>query len=334
MSLPLAELYTTRHTQCQPWYQIVWEWEDDIAAVLGLTMRDCPPLRLDQVAGYLPIAPLLQQLPKYRNAPAVAYVMGLSPRRRFSFYNSPRIVPWIIDYFLPDDALPRFEQQFSRCPLVLVSSREAYERLQSLGCRLPIRHCALSISDRYHLDADKSFDKQVDLFVAGRLNKVLDTFLLRYVDEHPDFEYVGIKTTTDGGIYDRHFVSSHGRDFGSGNTREEYLNMLRASRSALYATPGIDTDQSRARGYNQVTPRFLEYLACGCHVIARYTDNPDTRYYDLSRFSPSVNNYEQFAALLDKARNEPADMAERAQYLMQHYTSRRAEELRQILTTL
>ena len=51
-------------------------------------------------------------------------------------------------------------------------------------------------------------------------------------------------------------------------SRDGYLDSMKKSRIALYATPGIDGGEKRTNGFSQVTPRFLEMVASGCNIIA------------------------------------------------------------------
>lgn len=96
----------------------------------------------------------------------------------------------------------------------------------------------------------------------------------------------------------------------------------------------MDVGPLRSNGFNQVTPRFLEYLACGCHIISRYPDNPDTAYFNLAGMSTRVDSYQAFEETFDRARTIPCDMAGYASYLDKHYTSVRAEALASIISPL
>lgn len=102
----------------------------------------------------------------------------------------------------------------------------------------------------------------------------------------------------------------------------------------LYSTPGMDGCKIEANGYNQVTPRFLEYISCGCHVLARYPDNEDTDWYDLQTMAKRINSYEEFEIAVDEARKNPVDMKLYSDYLAKHYTSVRARELEALLKEL
>jgi hypothetical protein len=109
------------------------------------------------------------------------------------------------------------------------------------------------------------------------------------------------------------------------------MDLMRKSRIGFYATPGIDGGEIRTKGFNQVTPRFLELLSCECHVIARYKNNPDTDYYELSKFSTNINSYETFENTMNWARNNPIDKNKYVEYLEKHYTSERVQLLKMIL---
>ena len=87
-------------------------------------------------------------------------------------------------------------------------------------------------------------------------------------------------------------------------------------------------------GFSQVTPRFLEMVASGCNIIARYKTNADTDYYELEKFCQSINTYEEFEKEMDKCRIKGPDMTFYSSYLKKHYTSKRVEELQVILNEI
>jgi len=113
--------------------------------------------------------------------------------------------------------------------------------------------------------------------------------------------------------------------------RASYVGLLQSAKVAFYATPGIDGGEARTGGFNPVTPRLFEILAAGCHVVARYPDNDDTRFYGLQAICPSTDTYDQFVATLDRALGAPPPVARNSAYLQGHYTSARVERLRQIM---
>ena len=116
--------------------------------------------------------------------------------------------------------------------------------------------------------------------------------------------------------------------------RNQYIQLTRQARCSLYSTQCVDGGPSWRRGYNQVTPRFLEMVASGCHVIARYKENPDTDYYEISKFAPMCDSYTDFERQMDNAREEDVDMKMYAHYMDKHYTSVRVAQLREILKSI
>ena len=125
--------------------------------------------------------------------------------------------------------------------------------------------------------------KKYDVILIGRQNPVLKRFLDQYKKTHPDLTI---------------FIPSK-QELAS---RDGYLDSMKKSRIALYATPGIDGGEKRTNGFSQVTPRFLEMVASGCNIIARYKTNADTDYYELEKFCQSINTYEEFEKEMDKCR--------------------------------
>ena len=309
----LESIVTRRIKVTDPWWEIVYEWENAIADALRLHF-DAP------------------ELCRYRS-PAMADSLALMFQMRatqWSEYNRANLLPCIIDFYLRgDEQLSQFDREFSNHPIVFVSSREAYEYLDAFGCPLNIKHLALSLPDKYAITASTRFEKKIDLITLGRPSRKMIEWLEKYAAAHPDFVYANrlwIKKSTNGEHYTK-YVTNKGVTLGYGDTRKEYFDLMRSAKVSLYSTPGVDGDRPESNGYDQVTPRFLEMLASGCHVIARYSKNADTDWFDMASICPSTESYEQFEAALDYARTHDVDMAKHAQYLSRHYTSCRAKEL-------
>ena len=205
----------------------------------------------------------------------------------------------------------------------MISSREAYDYLVSVKCPLNIRHLALSISDKYCIDDKTTFEKRYDVVMLGRQNKVLQEFLNEYSERHKELTYVyGKKEGRNFRYYDQ-----DGLDLGTMSSRDDYMNLMKMSRIGMYATPAMDGGRTDTNGFDQVTPRFLEYIVSGCHVLARYPKNSDTDYYELDKMSTRIDTYEQFEKAMDEMRYKEVDVARYAKYLANHYTSVRVHTL-------
>lgn len=251
--------------------------------------------------------------------------------------NTKDIIPAIIDFYPKKEHIPIMENKYKRNPLVLISSKEVYDFFVDNNVKLPIAHWALSISDIYKITPDTRFEKKYDLVMMGRQNPMLLSFMEQYAKSHPDFIYVYRKIIKkENGSRDFFYYTSTGENLGAINSRDQYMDLMRHSRTGLYATPGIDDDErgNQTNDFHQVTPRFLEYVASGCHILARYIENSDTEFYELNKFSPCIETYEQFEQQMDFARSDEVDMKAYSDYLQNHYTSKRAEQLINILKNI
>lgn len=326
----LQHILTDRYFEGTVSNDLVYEWEDQLSQSLGVSflknwshsqnkyIRRIPGLSNFITKGQL----------------TLSFVMNANFGRFYQWKNTNDIIPVIIDFFLKKEDLPRFKNNFKHCPLVLISSKEAYDFLIDNHIDLPIHHWALSIADKYKISKDTRFDKKYDLVMMGRQNDVLSDFVKKYAETHPDFTYVYRVIKGEPGHRSFFYYTSDGENLGDIVGRDQYIALMRQSRCGLYATPGIDTDGTRTNGFNQVTPRFLEYIASGCHILARYPKNSDTEYFELDRFCHSINSYEEFESRMDYCRSHNVDMDTYSKYLEKHYTSARAKELTEILNNI
>lgn len=320
--MKITHIITQRTFSSTASSQIVYEWEDIIKDICHLQFINDNSFRLKRPIRKRPLIANLFTTNK------VALVFELLPSLHGGL-NKKNIVPYIIDFFIPKEELPQFYQAYRKNQLILISSKEVYDFLKQNNCPLPIAHCALSLPDQYINSLKDDIHKKYDLVMPGRCNSVLKEFALRYKQEHSDFSLV-IEDPKEKFRY----VTVEGELVGYARSRKEYVELVKQSRIGLYSTPSMDVDDAamaRTKGFNQVTPKFLEYIAFGCHVIGRYPYNSDTEFYDLPSIVPHVDTYEGFARLIDKARTTEINKAEYLEYLCKHCTSTRAAQLLQIL---
>jgi hypothetical protein len=254
----------------------------------------------------------------------------MGARTKNHFFNNKNIIPFIIDYHLAENNIGNFEKAYNKNPIVLVSSLEVYQYLLGKKCKLKIDHLALSISDKYRINQETTIEKEYDVVLMGRQNPIFEKYIFEYTKKHPKFKFVYRKQVDDQFLY----FTSDGEALGNINTREKYIDLMKKSKVGFYSTPGIDGGEERTKGFNQVTPRFLELVACGCHIIARYKKNPDTDFYDLDFFSRNIDTYEKFEEDLNSKLSSQVNLQNYAQYLENHYTSKRVEKLEEILNKL
>ncbi len=318
--MEIRMIITTRGYETWPSADIMFEWEDVFSTSFGI-----PLYKENKFVNRIPF--LSSMLQTNTNA----FRFDMSPLRKYSTNNKKNIVPCIIDFYIKNkEHLDKFYLNYSKNKVVFISSKEVYDYLKSLNCPLNIRHLPLSISDKYKIKSTNQYDKCYDLVMMGRQNPVLLNFVERYEKKHAGFRYVYRKQ--NGGFF--YYYTSDGQFLGDINTREKYISLMQKSRIGLYSTPGIDGGEIRTNGFNQVTPRFLELLSCGCHVLARYPSNADTEFYELNKFSPNIEDYSTFEKEMDRCLSSDVDMKFYSEYLSKHYTSVRCKQMQQYLNEI
>jgi hypothetical protein len=337
----IAAILSTRSYLKAPLYHLIYEWEDVMAEQLGVpVMEALPPLRKlfinkfsrKFMAGIAPgflagVNNLVETANVFRPSKGyyLAFELGVNTEPNFS--TSAKAIPILIDLWKQTD-LAAFEQVYRDCPLVLVSSLEAVEYLRAQGCRLNIKHLALSLSDRYRAAPGVVYEKKYDVLLAGRLdirtNQVLRDYLQAFTKKHPTVEYLYQQEIAGEFCY----VSNLRGVIGKFQTREDYIGLLRASKISFYSTPGIDGGEKRTGGFNPVTPRYLELLSAQCLLLGKYPNNEETRFYELDKACPNIESYAHFEeTMLRYLAQETVPLALYTSILDKHYTSCRAAQL-------
>lgn len=318
-------IHTVRHFQTWPSFHLVYEWEDLIQS----EFKDSAFHHVSRLYNkIIRIASQMNLRGRAFSRDSLNFCFEMGAKTNSDFYNRRNVIPSVIDFFLSEDEIAKFEQAHLYNPVVLISSREAYEYLEQKNLKINIAHWPLSLPDKYQIPDGKLYLKKYDFVLVGRQNPVLKEFLDQYAATHPDLTYVF------EGKEKFHYHTNKGEYVGYFKSREEYIRLARLSRIALYSTPSMDGSRTGTNGFNQVTPKFLEYIACECHLILRYEDNPDTRYYELESFCPNIETYEQFTNRVDEYRKVAPDIRVYSRYLSRHYTSVRAGELKLLLNKI
>ena len=314
------------------YWDIVKEWEDILSSQLKISIVNEPAFLGNHIVKGFPF--LYSIFTRNKNSFYFQLAAEIAPARLkfiqsllgFRSKNISKVIPCIIDFWVSKEDIPIFNKIYSKHKIILISSKEAYDFLKENQSPLPIVHWPLSLPDQYRFSVSCLNEKKYDLALIGRQNPLLESFLKIYIKSHPDF--ICAYKRYEGGHFK--YYLTDGTYIGNADRREEYMRIIQGSRIALYATPGLD-GKADANGFNQVTPRFLELVANGCHVIARYPKNSDTDFYELSKFSKNIETYEDFETAMDKARNTSIDSNFYEKYMSKHYTSVRAGQLVNIL---
>lgn len=328
----LQRILTHRTGVGQQCWKIAYEWEDILSKKMDAPLcRNPLSIRFLRGIGRKLFGGLSWIPVTSRNSLAFVMVPG---QLDDNIAGKRNIVPVVIDFWEKDDsAIRSFATRYAENPAVLITSREVYDYLKPRVDRLKIFHWPLSIPDEYVRDSFPQ-DKKYDCIIAGRTSRVLVEWARKYAKLHGGFRCVYHEKNPQTGQFE--YFDSDGSSMGSVSSRDEYFKLLRSARVGLYSTPGIDNDKNfysgySSNGYNQVTPRFLEYLASGCHVLARYQRNSDTDYYEMDVVAPHVESYEEFEQRMDIARTSDIDCEIYRKYLFKHTTSSRCDMLIEIL---
>lgn len=332
--MKIEKIITKRFYNRYNVYHLVWEWEDVFKEELNAEL--CTDWNCSALFNRNPylrvIGKLYSCLPLTTKKPAL--VIEMDPiGRNTEQNNKSNIIPWIVDFYLHTDTeLKQFYKRFDKHKLVLISSRSVFDYLQEVGCPLPIAHLPLSISDKYRIGRETCWHKEFDVLLAGRQNPVLLNFLNTYCETHPDVSVISCKK--ENGHFN--YYNQHGVFFGNADTREGLIELMKKSRIGLYSGKGMDQDYCRVSGsqFSQITPRLFELLVTGNHVIARYEDNSDSRFFELGDMFPCIDTYAAFEQEMDKALHSEIDKEQYCQYLEKHYTSTRVGMFNNLIKNL
>lgn len=330
--IELQSIHTDRHFEKRSFYQIVYEWEDDFSRVLGLPLVPHNhsfykyPVVL-KLTGKWHLYRPLQIVDRLFSSKKKSLYFDMGPRWTYTTATSADILPIIIDFWKYIN-INRFNKVYSASPLVCITSLEALNYLKANGCNLPLAHLALSLPDKYDIEKTTYPVKDIDIISIGRANPVFKDFFSRYIKAYPATTYL-IQDFNNG----LPFINTNAVNVPHAmENREVYLELIKRSKVAFYSTPGMDGGEKRTGGFNPVTPRLFELLYGGCHVIGRYPRTEETAFFDLPAICQNFNTYEEFSYLLAGYLDQnEAPFIKNADYLKNHYASRRAAELKQLL---
>ena len=322
-------------TERKYFFDIVFEWEDILAKSLKLEIESRSEFEysFDEKCRFLYNKMQLSFFGLFRlfdfRRKNGAFMFDMAVKRQNGIYNTSRYIPCTIDYFHDDNEYPLFVNAYKNNQCVLISSREVYEYLLEKKCPIKLYHFPLSLPD-YYVKMNELYEKKYDLVLFARQNPVLMQFVDEYEKRHSDFKLIRRRYVKEHFEY---YDSKSGEIVSLGDTREEYWNLVKQSKVALYTTPSMDGTRpySKTHGWNQVTPHFLEEIAGQCHIIARYPDNADTRWYEMDKICTHVETYDEFERLMDEYRRTEIDIQKYDEYLKKHVTSKRAELLKEIM---
>lgn len=325
-------IYTNREVATWQSWQLVFDWEDIFSEKMNLpllsTKRKWYQRRRSghYILRYIFSKLRLEKIYKPKGL-YIYHQMLIQNDLDYSPWMLCQMVPWIIDGFVEKSELKGLHNKFKYCPFLLISSLESYNYLKANKFPMKFYFAPLSLSDKYrsNLNDETSFPKKYDLISAGRINPILEKYIQQYLIENKNLNFIHCKIDHEGNF---HYYSNQTGEIGTYNTREEYMDLLKDCKIGLYSTPAIDGgSRNNNKGFNPVTPRFFELISSQCHIISRYPDTEETRFFDLKQITLSTTSYEHFKEQIDKYLSLPVDKEKYRNYLNNHYTSTRIKYL-------
>lgn len=324
--MKIEKIYSDRHFNTWPSWQIVYEWEDEISEKLKVPLAKSPYNARRSFKGFLQRyarkllnRDLTSNSAKGKDAEKFLY-FEMRPRDYHSFSNTNPSIPIIIDFWKRDQ-VEEFKNYYKDCSHLLITSLEVLTFLKKNNFPGKLVHFPMSLPDKYKITSSQKFDKKFDVILAGRTNPVLLKYFEKYKEKNPHVEFVYREEKNGEFSY---FSNKRGL-LGDFESRQAYNHLLSMAKVALYSTPGMDDNKGRTGGFNPVTPRLFEILAAGCEVIMRYPENEETKFFELATLAAPALSYEQFEQQMHDALHSPAPIKRNALYLQQHYTSKRLE---------
>ncbi|MCX2574017.1 hypothetical protein [Pedobacter sandarakinus] len=202
-------------------------------------------------------------------------------------------VPVVIDIW-GDIDVSNFNNTYSKCPYIYVTSKEVLEFLQP-KTKIELKYFPMTLPDKYFKgEFDDSLaksiceKKDIDIIQIGRGNAVLDEWTKQYLIANPNTNYVYQKVI-DGRFF---FYSNLYGEVCQRKDRSDYFNLLQRSKVALYSSAGIDDGVERTGGFNALTPRLLESLSQYTFIVGRYADNVE--YREVRDHIKNCQSYDEF----------------------------------------
>lgn len=295
---------SNRYFENWPSWDIVHEWEDIISNQL-----DIPIYYKDNILKVLSLIPIK----KVRNKLSRIYVFS----RRFNNYSlvfhiapleakyqvAPKDIPIVLDVWGHID-LNNFNNTYSHCKIVYVTSKEVYNFLQN-KVNFKIKYIPVTLPNQYYLGSPKLIENQklinkkdIDIIQIGRGNNILDDWTKSYISKYPQVHLVFQEV-----IGDRIFMRSN--KFGllfERKDRSQYFELLKRSKVSLYSSAGIDNGYERTGGFNALTPRLLESLSQFNYIVGRYADNVE--YEPVRNKIDNCQSFESFEENMNRYLNE------------------------------
>ena len=301
------KIYSKRYYLKSHVYDLVYEWEDDMQTQFGYQLITFNIFKIPILifAKILLKIKIIDNTNSYFDFIDDIFIrffthekilrLDISPRRNSYLSNSQkRVVPFIIDYDKSFDKY--FKAKYSKFPLIVVSSLNAFEYLKLHFKQNQMIHFPLTLPSKYKLDKKVFFgEKKFDFILPGRPNKEMILFLEKFAKKN-DIEYLYYKSINNRTTY----ISNKGTIINCSN-RVEYFNLLMQCKIASYSTQGID---GNSFSFDHITSKLFEIIYSGCICIGRYKKTEESVFFELDKVVFNISTYEEFEEIMNLKMNE------------------------------
>ncbi len=323
----INNILTTRNLTNWPSAHIVYEWEDQIADMLHLELKNVRKPFMEKLRWKV-----------YRRFPA------LKSRKKFTYDKSARggvvfifsggsawqyplknMLPIFLD--TPMGECGYIEQITRPLPVYFVTALDTYYGIKAKNPSARVAYLPLSVPDQY---IKKQIPKkEIDVIQFGRKNAVLHNYMLEYCRKHPSVEYV--YQTKDASLT---YVSTKRGKIGRFAGRANYMKLMGKCKVSLVSSPCVDGGRKADFGdMDFITPRFYESAANWCYMVGRYTQNEEANRLNLASVCPNVRTKDEFIQVLEQALSASQFLFPDAYeaFLKLHATSKRVWQMQEIL---
>lgn len=302
--------------------QVVFEWEDDFVKTLDTSLYFLDSYKKHPIARLYRKAGFKKKIGWSEGHDICIYIATNIDLLRITAWYLPNFIPIMLDVNLNEiDELVYLTQ---RLPLYYVTSYQIYKKIVTKYPNNKVKYIPQSVSEIY--SEYNGNDKRREIIQFGRNNPVLHNFALKYCDRHEGVKY---KFRNPDGYDMVEYSNGIFKDMGMITYRQSFIAMLRAASISLCSTPLADRTRDFGKGIDFFTARWYESVACGCGIIARWTDlvKEELLITDMTKVAHNVSDYSEFEFWANKIMNGEEDSESRKLFLSRNNSRCRANEI-------
>lgn len=329
-NVKITRIISLRGNANKAFYDVCYEWENILSEKMNAAIRCFKPYKFfyrRAVGKAFPNSYSLKQNLDSTNL-SVYFVMYTKASKYYTKVNG---IPIFLDVW-SEEELNILMRKTEGLQLYYVTSLDVLRKIKEKKADAAARYMPLSVSDQYFSsNFIKYKEKAIDVIQLGRRNPILHEYMMQYISENPEIEY--LYAIPDGNLK---YISTKRGSIGKLNTREEFIRTLASSRVSLVSSPAIDhsrKDIEEQFGVDCPTPRFYESAVLGCAMVGRYTMNEEMKKQNIPNVCDNVHTYEEFKESMDRAlKMERTELWERYEgFIRNNLTSVRAQQIMQDL---